>query len=123
MKPLFEYESYSLQFASNLTYPLEEPVTSVQVYEETNSGGVRVQELGDADITLVKLNFSRLNLEDRDALLDWLQSIVKWMQNPFYYTNQDGVKRLVILYTQEFDFPIVNSLYATGTLTLRIIPE
>lgn len=120
-KPLFEYEAFSLQFTSNLAYSLEEPVSSMQVFEETNAGIPRVQELGDKDITMINLNFSKINLVDRAALLDWLQNKVIWMANPFYYTNQDGLKRLVIAFTQEFNFPIDNYNFASGTIPLRVI--
>lgn len=119
MKPLFTYGLQTLQFTSNLSYPTEEIITSVQVSEETNCGIPRVQTLGSSDIFVVNLTFNRLAIADRSALLYWLQSVVYWKALPFEYTNENGLVRTVRAWTTEFNFPVVNSEYATGTLPLR----
>jgi len=123
MKPKFEYDGNVLQFTSDLAYPVGDVVSTVQLMDETNSGVPRVQTLADDDVVIINLTFDRINLTDREALLNWLQQVVNWQATPFTYTDQYNVSRQVMVYSTEFNFPIVSTNYATGTISLRVLPS
>lgn len=122
-KPLFEYGVSTLQFESHPDFPIDEPIESVQLSEDTNAGGFRVQELGDDNIALFKIHFSEMDISDRAALKIWLEEVVKYKVNPFYYTNPYGERRLVKAWMEGFDFPINNTNTASGDIILRGVSE
>lgn len=117
--PSFSSGSDVIHFESRLTYPYSTPVTSVQLKEETNSGGFVVQEAGDESIKLFTLNFKCLRLTDRTLLIDWIENIAKWAKYPFTYTDPFGVDRTVVIWMDSYDFPIEGPNHASGTVILR----
>lgn len=119
--PRFEYETFSLQFTSNLHYPMETPVDTVQVKERTNSGEWIIQELGDKSIQLIRLRFDRLNQVDYDALYNWIINVVHWAAVPFTYIDQRGNTKIVIIVSDQFNFPeIAHNIYS-GELELEVV--
>lgn len=120
-KPLFQYDVYSLQFTSNLLYPLTKPVQTLQVKDRTNAGTWVVQNLGDSSIQSIIMSFDRLNKTDYDALYNWIVNIVDWAVTPFSYTDEKGASQLVRIISDQFSFQEIRHEIYAGELQLEVI--
>lgn len=120
-KPLFQYDIYSLQFTSNLLYPLTKPVQAIQVKDRTNAGTWVVQNLGDASIQSIIMRFDRLNKTDYDALYNWIVNIVDWAVVPFSYTDEKGFTQLVRIISDQFSFQEIRHEIYAGELQLEVV--
>lgn len=120
-KPKFDYDGNTLQFSIYVSYPEPCGLQSRQRWVRTNSGDIRVQNIGLSDIRELTLNFQNMPDSDFTALENWCQNIIKWVTNPFQFTNHQGtVHDVRLLQTDLTTFQRNYEDNSSGTLLLNV---
>lgn len=99
----------TLVLSKGTLYPTRRPITPQQVRQRSQGGVRRVTTIGPEEEQL-GVRIEGLTLTDYNELRAWFRNpLIEWGEQPFTYTDEDGVATEVRWWQDTFDMPEVSA--------------